>query len=303
MSNGRDLLTARLPTVKQLQCFLAVAKALNFRKAAEALNMTQPPLTRQIRSLEEQLGYLLFHRNTHQVHLTAQGKQLERQAEDLLRSLQQLTTPMKQSLRIGVTKTLHIENIDALCAPLSEHVDFNADVLQVMASVPLLQSLKKGELDLALVGERADRSDEAIQYHWIYQEPLMLALPSNHSASQNAQVSLTALRDLPLYWFSRSENPAFFDKCEAVFQRLPFALQRQQEPEDSIVMLSKVAKGQGMALLPRSMCRFQCEGLCYRELASPERDTLNVDIYAAMLRGADSAKLAPLLTSLCQPRD
>ena len=70
------LTNSNLPTVKLLQCFMAVARELNFRKAAESINMTQPPLTRQIRCLEDLLGYELFIRNTHSVRLTKSGNDL-----------------------------------------------------------------------------------------------------------------------------------------------------------------------------------------------------------------------------------
>ena len=81
-----------ISNIKQLQCFLAVAHELNFRKAAERLRMTQPPLTRQIKCLEAVLKRQLFSRNTHDVSLTESGRALVVKAEKILREISELKT-------------------------------------------------------------------------------------------------------------------------------------------------------------------------------------------------------------------
>jgi len=87
--------SVNLPTIKQLQCFIAVAHELNFRRAAEQMKMSQPPLTRQIQTFEALLGQPLFIRNTHQVQLTEAGKQLQRQAKPLIEQLSRLVKELK----------------------------------------------------------------------------------------------------------------------------------------------------------------------------------------------------------------
>lgn len=87
MSADAHLTGSHLPTIRQLQCFLAVAQELNFRRAAERLSMTQPPLTRQIQRLEDLLGQTLFDRNTHDVTLTRAGQALVAKAEAILCAL------------------------------------------------------------------------------------------------------------------------------------------------------------------------------------------------------------------------
>lgn len=97
MSVAAHLISNHLPTIKQLQCFLAVAHELNFRRAAERLSMTQPPLTRQIQSLEDLLGQPLFSRTTHEVILTDSGRTLVMKAEAILMTLSRVT-PLKDFL-------------------------------------------------------------------------------------------------------------------------------------------------------------------------------------------------------------
>jgi hypothetical protein len=85
-----------------------------------------------------------------------------------------------------------------------------------------------------------------------------------HPASLKEKVALEDISDLPIFWFSRSANPSFYDKCENYFDTLKTPLKRIKEPDDSLVMLSRIARGKGFALLPQSKCTFNQEGLCYR---------------------------------------
>lgn len=92
MAIAGHLISNHLPSVKQLQCFLAVAHELNFRRAAERLRMTQPPLTRHIKCLEGVLNQQLFSRSTHDVSLTEAGQALVIRAEKILLELNELKT-------------------------------------------------------------------------------------------------------------------------------------------------------------------------------------------------------------------
>ncbi len=279
------LTNSNLPTVKQLQCFLAVAQELNFRKAAERMNMTQPPLTRQIRCLEELLGYELFTRNTHKVHLTHSGNELLVEAEKILlliNGLSSLSSSRVDKLRIGATNTLNFENIASLADALSSLVGFDNAELHNMNSGQLIQRLQKGSLDIALVGEKNSRPEEELLFHWVYCEPLILAISTSHGAAKQSKVSLKDVAELPLFWFPQSANPAFYEKCEKLFKQLPFTLKKIKEPDDTIVMLTQVAKGRAIALMPRSMCTFSHKELCYKELVDSQSQHLSIDIYAAV---------------------
>ncbi|WP_408672860.1 LysR family transcriptional regulator [Xenorhabdus szentirmaii] len=275
----------KLPSIKQLQCFLAVAEELNFRRAAERLCMTQPPLTRHIKCLEETLGCELFSRNTHEVHLTEVGLKLVEKATCLINEftlfMHEIKSEKKQ-LRIGMTRTLNFDNISELGHKIKTLMSEGEIDIQHLTSSQLLHSLSKEHMDIVITGERSLHGEQDFEYHWLSREPLLLVIPSSHSGSLKEKVSLADVANLPLFWFSRNANPVFYDKCEKYFQRLPFLLQRRKEPDDSLMMLSSVARGKGMALMPRSMCTFNQEGLCYRELTDDAAQCLNIDVYAAI---------------------
>ncbi|WP_439213393.1 LysR family transcriptional regulator [Duffyella gerundensis] len=288
MTPATHLIGTTLPSVKQLQCFLAVAHELNFRRAAERLSMTQPPLTRQIKSLEALLNQSLFLRSTHEVSLTEAGRSLVPRAEEILLALAGLKvepSPADARVRIGLTRTLNFDRIASLKQSLA-HLRVGEDIeTPNLTSAQLLQCLTKNTLDLVISGEQGVAQAENIEYRWLCREPLLLALPAAHPASAEEIVSLESISDLPLFWIARSANPAFYDKCEKYFSRLETAIKRVKEPDDSLVMLTHIARGKGFALMPQSKCIFTQDGLCYRPLCSADAQQLHIDVYVAIRRG------------------
>lgn len=284
MATAGYLISNNLPSVRQLQCFLAVAHELNFRRAAERLRMTQPPLTRQIKCLEVVLGRQLFSRSTHDVSLTEAGRALVIKAEAILQEFCELKTgafSSEKSLRIGLTRTLNFELIDPVNKQLIK-LDAGDDIeMPYLTSAQLLQCLSKNTLDLVLTGEKGTGHEDIVQYRWVCREPLLMAMPAIHPASIQEKVSLKDVSNLPLFWFARSTNPSFYDKCEGYFELLQTPLKRVKEPDDSLVMLTQIVKGKGIALMPQSKCTFNQEGLCYRKLTDLESQKLNIDVYIA----------------------
>ncbi|WP_442799234.1 LysR family transcriptional regulator [Pantoea vagans] len=302
MATAENLISNNLPSVKQLQCFLAVAHELNFRRAAERLRMTQPPLTRQIKCLEAVLERQLFSRNTHDVSLTEAGRELVAKAERLLQALSEMkkgSSSSEKALRIGLTRTLNFELIESINEQINK-LNAGDDVeTPHLTSAQLLQCLSKNTLDLVLTGEKGTGHEDIVQYRWVCREPLMMAMPAMHPASLKEKVSLEDVCDLPLFWFARSANPTFYDKCESYFDRLNYTLRRVKEPEDSLVMLTHIARGKGFALMPQSKCTFNQEGLCYRELSDNESQKLNIDVYAATRRNEKREDILTAQNILC----
>lgn len=302
MATATHLIGTTLPGIKQLQCFLAVAHELNFRRAAERLSMTQPPLTRQIKSLESLLNQPLFLRSTHEVSLTEAGRSLVPRAEKILLALAGLKaepSPADARVRIGLTRTLNFDRIASLTQPLA-HLRVGEDIeTPNLTSAQLLQCLAKNRLDLVISGEQGAAQAENIDYRWLCREPLLLALPTAHPASAEETVSLLSVSDLPLFWFARSANPAFYDKCETHFSRLKTAIKRVKEPDDSLVMLTHIARGKGFALMPQSKCTFTQDGLCYRPLHSADAQQLHIDVYVAIRRGETRQAVLAAQRMLC----
>lgn len=285
------MLTRHLPTTRALQCFLAVAQELNFRSAAQLLHMSQPPLTRQIQGLEDLLQVRLIHRDTRTVSLTPAGEAFRHEAQRFLAALDAaagaVTARFQDQqqppfVRIGFTSVIHYQAIPRLNAAVSS-IAGSRSVVRGM-SKQLVEQVRQGAVDLAVVGDIAPPA-AGLDVAWIGSEPMMAMLPAAHPAAALASVDLAALGDWPLFWFARSDNPAFHDKCARVFAAHGYTAPRRPEPRDFTMLLAAVAAGDGVALCPQSMQAMSREGVVYRALPEALGVALAIDMQAVWRSG------------------
>ena len=253
-----------------LTLFCAVARCLNFRQAAEQLHMTQPPLSRAIRLLEDRLGARLFERDTQGVALTQAGRTLLPQALHILdlldaaqASLQRDAAPAR--LRLGLTSSVEAGLFRPLLAALEAQLGNVRLELTAAPSPRLVASVRKGQLDAALLALPSATFDLAVQP--LARQPMMLALPAGHRLAKKRKLGLADICQESVYWFERARQPAFFDHCQQVFRRHGFAPAFLREAVDHHVLLGDVAAGKGMALLADSFRALRLAGVAYRPLA------------------------------------
>ena len=256
-----------------LTLFCAVARCLNFRQAAEQLHMTQPPLSRAIRLLEDRLGARLFERDTQGVALTQAGRTLLPQALHILdlldaaqASLQRDAAPAR--LRLGLTSSVEAGLFRPLLAALEAQLGNVRLELTAAPSPRLVASVRKGQLDAALLALPSATFDLAMQP--LPRQPMMLALPAGHRLAKKRKLGLADISQESVYWFERARQPAFFDHCQQVFRRHGFAPAFLREAVDHHVLLGDVAAGKGMALLVDSFRALRLAGVAYRPLAEGE---------------------------------
>jgi DNA-binding transcriptional LysR family regulator len=287
---------------RSLEIFAAVAACLNFRQAAELLHMTQPPLSRAVRQLEQRLGVRLFERDTQHVALTPAGQRLLPLANQVLGLLDLAEGAMRAAasggrregaLRLGLTTSVE----SGLFRPYAEALAATpqgARLELVFAPSPrLVASLRAGRLDAAIIA-LPTRSFE-LEVRPLCQQPMLAALPSSHPLARRRSVALRELNGDAVYWFDRARQPAYFDHCHAVFRLHGFAPAFLREPEDHHVLLGDVAAGKGVALLPASFAALRRAGVVYRKLA--EGDALAVGLGLA-LPGAGATSTHPALPML-----
>ena len=256
-----------------LTLFCAVARCLNFRQAAEQLHMTQPPLSRAIKALEDKLGTRLFERDTQGVALTPAGRTLLPQALHILdllaaaqASLQPDSAPAR--LRLGLTSSVEAGLFRPLLTALEQQMGKMRLELTSAPSPRLVAAVRKGQLDAALIALPSATFELAVQP--LARQPMMLALPAWHRLAQKRKVSLADIARDPVYWFERARQPAFFDHCQQVFRRHGFAPAFLREALDHHVLLSDVAAGKGMALLTDAFRALRLDGVVYRQLVEGE---------------------------------
>lgn len=271
---------------RSLALFLAVADALSFRQAAETLHLSQPPLSRAIRELEERLGTRLFDRTTQGVALTEAGRRLlpyARRVGQLLRYAQAAVAAqgMPATLRLGLTSAVEPAWFRGLAQRVQAAQSGTTVSVVSDASPKLVRQLGAGKLDAAFVALPTQAPGLDVQE--LDRLPMVVAMPSSHPLARRRSVRLADLASEALFWFERARQPAFYDHCQQVFSRHGFAAPKLREPADHHVLLAEVASGRGMALLPRSFTALRRPGVVYRALA--EGEALAVGIGLATREG------------------
>ncbi|GAA6119090.1 LysR family transcriptional regulator [Acidovorax sp. FG27] len=271
---------------RSLTLFLAVADALSFRQAAEALHLSQPPLSRAIRALEDRLGTALFDRHAGGVRLTEAGQRLLPYARGVAALLRQAEaafqgTAVPPTLRLGLTSAAEPTWFRGL-ADRAQALQPGTRVEVASDTSPrLVRQLHKGQLHAAFIALPTDvRGLDVLE---IDRLPMVVALPSAHPLARRRLLRLADLADEHIFWFERARQPAFYDHCEQVFARHRFAPHRLREPADHHVLLAEVAAGRGMALLAASFAGLRRAGVAYRRLA--EGDALALGIGLAVPPG------------------
>ena len=189
-----------LPTIRQLECLVAVEEALNFRKAAGACHITQPALSAQIQQLERLLGVQLFERDRRRVLPTAAGAALAQKAREILAELGELSEaagsfkqPLSGTLRLGVIPTVAPYVLPRALRDVHERYPDLRLLLREGHTAHLMEQLNEGALDLALLALEADLGEaETVP---LFKDAFVLAVPFGHRLASRKRVSEKDLRE------------------------------------------------------------------------------------------------------------
>lgn len=257
--------------LRLLRNFAVVAQENNMSRAAQRLFMSQPPLSRQIRQLEERLGLALFVRHTKGLTLTDEGQRVLEIIRPLLAlqdktyaTLSKLAKTGEPSLRFGLTTAFEQGFYAALETRLTQRVA----ALNIVrhASPELVRQVRRGKLDAALVALPLESAGLTV-IPLTLQEPLIAALPMHWPEADAESLTLNALNARPLFWFKRERNPAFFDYTRDIFRRAGYTPSCIEEPLEHDVLLARIARGDGLSLFPASFAVIQRGGVVFRPLS------------------------------------
>ncbi|HID8957332.1 LysR family transcriptional regulator [Klebsiella variicola] len=293
--------TSRLHSldIRLLRAFAVVAEENNISRAAQRLFISQPPLTRHIRHLEAQLGVTLFQRHSKGLILTDAGREVLEMIRPLLvlqertlAALSQLSAHSPQPLRLGLTTAFEQGIFAAVESALSDHT--RALHITRHASPALAQQVRKGKLDAALVA--LPLNTEGLHLHPLpYQEPLIAALPVSWPEAARPALTLRALNHRPLFWFKRERNPDFFDYTRRIFDRAGYTPAYVEEPAEHDVLLARIARGEGMILLPASFSEIQRQGVVFCPVAEGDSMPLSLGVVYAPHQAESVQQWLPLL--------
>ena len=257
----------------QLRCLVAAAEELHFGRAARRLNMTQPPLSRQIQMLEHAVGALLFERTSRSVRLTPAGRTFLPEARRLLRLAEGAALTARRVARgdagtmtLGFTAGASYVFLPRLVAAAAARLPDVDLVLREMPTADQMEALAAGRLDAGLVRLPVDR--RGVELARVARDALLLAVPEGHALA--AAEMAPGLRDLdrvPLVMYSPIEGRYFYDLVSGLFRAADIAPRYVQHISQVHTILALVSAGMGAALVPEAARNLLVRGVVLRELA------------------------------------
>jgi DNA-binding transcriptional LysR family regulator len=272
--------------LRQLRQFVAVAEELSFRRAAERLHMSQPPLSQTIRILEEELGTPLFNRTRRRVELTQPGRVLLDEAHRVLSQMERglaaargAAQGMSGRLSVGFVPSSTYELLPAILRQFRKHhpgVDLH---LEELNTVEQTDALLQRRIDVAL-NRPPTFFASGIEQETLLRERMIVAVPEDHPLASRRTLRLRELREerfllIPPRW-GTGYHARVLDAC----QEAGFVPRVEQEPKNMHTLVGLVAAGMGVALVPESLTNLTAKGSVYRPLAGRSA-ALSIDLGAA----------------------
>jgi DNA-binding transcriptional LysR family regulator len=262
------------PEIWQLRYFVAVAERLHFGRAAEALHISQPPLSRAIRALEERLGVALLARSRRRVELTAEGARFLEEARRVIGQLERAVQELRAMasgeqgrLRVGFVS---LADYGVLPGLLKSYKGAHPRVtlsLREMLSPEQAAALGAGELDFGLLLPPVT-GEGALEHLVVQRERFVAALPSRHRlARAEGRLAMSELGGEPFVMVPREIAPGLYDIVRGLAARAGIPLNVAQEAIQMQTVVSLVSSGLGVAIVPASLANLGRRGVVYRPLA------------------------------------
>lgn len=256
---------------RQLRYFLTLAECLNYGKAAQALNITQPPLSRQIAALEASLGVKLFNRHAYGVSLTDAGKMLNTDARAIIsayeltcRNIRKMATGEKGRLSIGFMMHAAYSTIPALTKRIiTDYPELQLSLHEITPAL-LVDAVLAGTYDAGVVFNPGPV--RFLEQMKIRSEKLCLAVWSSHPLAQEPKVNATHLHNEPLIATPYSVAPVLREMTDLYLHQQGVEPYYLLETQLQQTIISLVAEEVGIALVPESVKKINSKELVYVEL-------------------------------------
>lgn len=288
--------------LQQLRYFLSVAEREHFTQAAEAMHVSQPHLSRLVRNLEHELGIQLLQRTTRSVRLTVAGEVFRdrvsaglKEIDSAARDAQAAHAGFRGQLRIGFVGSVTYSWLPLLVRTFRElYQDVTIRIFNDMLTENQVSALHEGVID---VGIMRPPSDADVQKIVLASEELVVALPSDDPHAEHDRVQLDELSSAQFIMYTSEASSAMYRQTlEACFQA-GFVPQVALSVGDTHTLISLVAAGMGLALIPKSACSFAVDGVSYRKLEAPQS---RIDLLACWEGDLNGKPILANFTRICR---
>jgi DNA-binding transcriptional LysR family regulator len=259
--------------LRHLKYFVAVAEELNFARAARRVHIAQPSLTKQIQQLEQELGFPLLYRTKKTVELLDTGhvlldeaQRLLRQAEKAIQSTQRTHAGQSGRLTIGFSSSAVPEVLPRVLRKYHAlYPSVVVDNLEI-TTIKNAESLLESTMSVALIRSPTYLSREQFCFETIQRERFVVALPDSHPAAKQESIGIKTLANEPLIVPPRQPGWGYADTIFQIFRDYGIVPRVEQEASGALAVVTLVAGGFGVALIPASLRNLHLPGVTYRPI-------------------------------------
>ena len=277
--------------IRQLECFVAVAEELHFRRASEGLGLSQSALSERVSALEHELGARLFFRTTRQVSLTQAGSEFLQDAKRILSDIDRSVANVRHSadsdlhhIRVsGVDEAISMLLPRALLAFRQTDPKVHVQILEISSSEQHSQELITHRTDVAFV--RTQQEDEFITSELLHRQPIVVVLADSNPLSSSKSLSTSDIADQPVVGYPKHARPILHEALWSGFRKIGTQPNIVCEIIDKSTLLQFVAYGLGIALVPAWVKNIAPSGVSFIPFEPCEN---LVDLYVASRRLGNS---------------
>lgn len=261
--------------LRHLHYFVTLAEELSFTRAAQRLHISQPPLSAQIRNLEEELGVTLFERDRRNVALTAAGERFLREVRQILEHVDRAVRVARDAGRgfagtitLGMNPSLDLLVLPRLLRQMGEELPGVEVCIRQLSHREQLEALSQGAVDVGFLRPPLEERDSGfLVVEPLMEEALLLAIPADHALARRRTVPLGKLAGESCILWQRAVAPGAYDAVLAACQAAQFCPRIAYEAEAIQTALGLVSGGLGIAFVPESTRVLSREGVVYTRLA------------------------------------
>jgi DNA-binding transcriptional LysR family regulator len=246
--------------LRHLRYFVAAAETENVSRAALKLHVSQPALSRQLRDLEDELGFSLFQRSAKSVRLTEAGRTfliearaVLQRANDAVKSARAIASGGRGELHVGYAPSPTVRILPQILRAFQTQTPNVRVKLHDLSTEEMLAGVREGKLQLALTVRPNRAMLRGLRFEELARETMCLAVPQNHPFARLRSVALSQAAREPLVVLSRTEYPDYHELLKEIFASTKTRLRIVDEHDSATSLTAAVESGTGVALMPQSL--------------------------------------------------
>lgn len=268
--------------IRHLRYFIAVAQEKNVGKAAVRLHISQPPLTRQIKALESELGVQLFNRTPRGMELTEAGELFLTEALNVIAVMERATERTQRAgqgklgrLDVAIFGSAILDTIPKLLLAFRTAYPDVDIVLHTMTKTEQIEALQQRRISVGF--NRLLEPTDGIKTELVTRERLKLAIRDSHPLASRKAIHFKDIEPHRFILFPSNSRPNFMDRVISICKEFGFQPKISQEVGDAVTGVALVASGYGVCLVPESATALTLPGVIYREIVDlPEHTSVDL---------------------------